>query len=284
MSHPVRDVDGVPGGQSARGGRVPEEPAAPAPMSFVLIHGMDVTASAWDPWVERLTALGHDARAIEWPGYDLSPAELRGHPPEDLPSLTFGKLVEHCEEQLRFVGLEDAVLIGHSMGGLVVQALLARGIGAAGIVISPAPPSGVVSLDPRFLRANLTHLNVLARSRPAHLSPQRFHTYFANRMTREQSDALWAAHCVPTARSVPLGSLGEQGVVDPAALTRPLLVYGGADDRIIPAALARRIANRYPTAEYRELPDADHAVCFAPGWESLADACVAWAAERVVRD
>jgi pimeloyl-ACP methyl ester carboxylesterase len=38
---------------------------------------------------------------------------------------------------------EPPFLIGHSMGGLVVQMLLDRGFGAAGVAISSAPPRGV---------------------------------------------------------------------------------------------------------------------------------------------
>jgi pimeloyl-ACP methyl ester carboxylesterase len=249
-----------------------------APTTVVLIHGMYMNVSSWDPWRERAAAHGHTTHAIEWPGHDGEPAALRAAPPEVLRTLSFGQLADHHEEQIRALGVEQAVLIGHSIGGLLVQALLARGIGRAGVAISPAPPAGVLSLRLDFLRANAPHTNVFLKSRPLNQSPRRFHYTFANSIGRAESDALWDRYCTPESRAVPLSTTGRDGRVDPAAVTQPLLVFGGTNDHLIPASLARKIAARYSTAEYRERPGADHFVCNEPGWESLADESFAWAA------
>jgi alpha-beta hydrolase superfamily lysophospholipase len=99
-------------------------------------------------------------------------------------------------------------------------------------------------------------------------------------VSRAQSDAYWDEFCTPESRAVPLSTTGREGRIDPSAVTRPLLVFGGTNDHLIPASLARKIASRYATAEYRELPGADHFVCNEKGWESLADETLAWAAER----
>jgi pimeloyl-ACP methyl ester carboxylesterase len=247
---------------------------------IVLIHGMYMNASSWDAWRERAATQGHTTHTIEWPGHDGTPAALRANPPDALRTLSFGPLADHHEAQIRALGAEDAVLIGHSIGGLLVQALLARGIGRAGVAICPAPPAGVLSLRLDFLRANAPHTNVFLKSRPLNQSPRRFHYTFANSISRAQSDALWDEFCTPESRAVPLSTTGREGRVDPANVTKPLLVFGGTNDHLIPASLARKIARLYATAEYRELPGADHFVCNEPGWESLADASFAWAAER----
>jgi pimeloyl-ACP methyl ester carboxylesterase len=42
------------------------------------------------------------------------------------------------------------------------------------------------------------------------------------------------------------------------AITRPLLVIGFADDRMIPAYLCREVADAVPGAQYVEIPDAGH--------------------------
>jgi pimeloyl-ACP methyl ester carboxylesterase len=49
---------------------------------------------------------------------------------------------------------EPPILIGHSFGGLFVQMLLDRGLGFAGVAISPAPPRGVLP-GPNAVRASL---------------------------------------------------------------------------------------------------------------------------------
>ncbi|MEV6281569.1 alpha/beta hydrolase [Kribbella sp. NPDC051770] len=43
-----------------------------------------------------------------------------------------------------------------------------------------------------------------------------------------------------------------------AAITRPLLVVGFADDRVVPTYLCREVADAVPGAEYAEIPDAGH--------------------------
>jgi pimeloyl-ACP methyl ester carboxylesterase len=248
--------------------------------TVVLIHGMYMNVSSWEAWRDRAAAQGLTAHTIEWPGHEGVPAELRANPPQELRTLSFGPLVDHHEAQIRELGAEEAVLIGHSIGGLLVQALLARGIGRAGVAISPAPPAGVLSLRPDFLRANAPHTNVFLKSRPLNQSPRRFHYTFANSASRAESDAYWNEFCTPESRAVPLSTTGREGRVDAAAVTQPLLVFGGTNDHLIPASLARKIASRYATAEYRELPGADHFVCNEPGWETLADECFEWAKEH----
>ena len=51
------------------------------------------------------------------------------------------------------------VLIGHSMGGLVVQLLLQQGIAAGGVAIDSAPPAGVFSAQWSFVKANFPMIN-----------------------------------------------------------------------------------------------------------------------------
>ena len=47
---------------------------------------------------------------------------------------------------------------GHSLGGLVVQILLDRGLGAAGVAIDPAPAQGVMRLPLSMLRVEFSAL------------------------------------------------------------------------------------------------------------------------------
>jgi len=246
---------------------------------IVLIHGMYMNVGSWDPWRERAAAAGHTTHVIEWPGHEGEPSELRAAPPEILRTLTFPELADHHARELAAIE-GDYVLVGHSIGGLLVQNLLARGLGTAGVAICPAPPSGLTSFRPEFFRSNLPHINAFARRMPLQQSPSRFHYTFANSLPRAESDALWDRYCTSEARGIPLSTLGRGGKVDPTKVTVPLLVFGGTNDHLIPASLARKIASRYPTAEYREIPGADHALCSTPGWEKLADDVFEWAAQR----
>jgi pimeloyl-ACP methyl ester carboxylesterase len=55
-------------------------------------------------------------------------------PDPRLAKITIKGLVDHFEKQIRDLP-EQPVLIGHSFGGLIVQMLLDRGLGAAGVAI-----------------------------------------------------------------------------------------------------------------------------------------------------
>lgn len=246
--------------------------------TFALIHGMYMNASSWDPWVERIRAAGHDVVVPEWPGRVADAAAARAAVHPDLRTLDYAGVVDAVRSQVTHG--EDLVLVGHSIGGLVVQSLLAEGIGAAAVALCPAPPTGVTSLRPEFLRANLPHTAFLLRSRPLEMDTDRWHYCFGNALPREQSDALWTQICVPEARGIPLGSLAGQAKISKESVTAPLLVVGAELDHLIPPSLSKRIAQRYG-AEYRERAGAAHLLCSEPGWESLCDEVLAWGGQAV---
>ena len=74
------------------------------------------------------------------------------------------EIVDHYEEKIN--GRRRLpVLIGHSFGGLIVELLLDRGLGQAGVAMSPAPPKGILVLPFSSLKA----------AAPALAHPSRWH-------------------------------------------------------------------------------------------------------------
>jgi hypothetical protein len=77
--------------------------------------------------------------------------------------------------------------MGHSMGGLIVQILLDRGYGAAGVAIDSAPPEGVRRVPPAQIKAGFPVLkNPANRHRTVPFTPEQFHYSFANTLSREE--------------------------------------------------------------------------------------------------
>ena len=74
------------------------------------------------------------------------------------------EIVDHYEELIRALDSEP-VLVGHSFGGLIVELLLDRGLGRAGVAMSPAPPKGILVLPFSSLKA----------ASPALAHPSRWH-------------------------------------------------------------------------------------------------------------
>ena len=100
---------------------------AGAGRSLVLVHGITESRRTWDPLLAPLIAAGYRVTAID----------LRGHgdssrvAPYDLATMAADLGAVLAQE-----GLDDALLVGHSLGGAVVSAYAAGG-----------PCRGVVNVD-----------------------------------------------------------------------------------------------------------------------------------------
>lgn len=156
----------------------------------------------WRPWLARASARGHVCHAPSWPHHAGAPADLRAHIDPDLGSLTFRAVVDHLKAFIDTLP-ERPILVGHSVGGLLVQKLAEDGYAVAGVSISPAPPRGIVSFAPSFVRANFPHINPLAGNKPVIMTPKRFHYTFCNTMSAQDSAAAFENYVVPESRNVP---------------------------------------------------------------------------------
>ena len=138
--------------------------------TIVFIHGMFMTPLCWEHWIERFQAKGYRCVAPPWPGRD-KPIETqrKNYPDPELAKLKLSDIVEHLASAIK--GLDEKpALIGHSMGGLVVQLLLQRDLAAGGVAIDPAPPMGVFTTAWSFLRANFPAINPFLVSQPVMMS------------------------------------------------------------------------------------------------------------------
>jgi pimeloyl-ACP methyl ester carboxylesterase len=247
----------------------------------VFIHGMFMTALCWDGWAERFDAAGHTPTAFEWPNRDASVEELRAaHPDPRLGRLTLARIVD--EHASRLATLPDApVLVGHSMGGLIVQLLVGRGLGAAGVAIDSAPPMGVFTPKWSFLKSNWPMISPFSPAGEPRLIPlEDFRYAFANTLPPDVQEDLYMRYIVPESRMVPRQSLTSVARIDFARPHVPLLFVAGGSDHIIPASLNRTNARRYRASDsltdLREFEGRDHMTIVEPGWEDVADFVAQW--------
>jgi hypothetical protein len=197
-----------------------------SPVDVVLIHGMYMNAHSWSPWVPRASARGFTCHTPSWPYHEGDPATLRTQVDPRLGRLTFGAITRHLKQVIDALPGRPA-LIGHSVGGLLVQKLLNDGYATAGVTISPAPPMGILSADHHFWRANFPHVNPFAGNRPIHMTPPRFHYTFCNTMSRADSDAALAEYVVPESRNVPRSTITPQARIRFGVPHVPLLFIAG---------------------------------------------------------
>jgi pimeloyl-ACP methyl ester carboxylesterase len=255
----------------------------------VLIHGMFMTALCWEKWVERFEKAGRRAEALEWPGREAPIEELRArHPDPVLGGLGLVDVVTAHADVIRAMD-DRPVLIGHSMGGLVVQLLLGQGLGLAGVAVDSAPPRGVVTTKSSFLKANWPMIDPFVPSRRPHMiTSEQFAYAFGNTLSEADQRDAYDRYVVPESRRVPRQSLGSAGRVDFVAPHAPLLLIAGGKDHIIPAALNEANLARYRSTasvtELKEFPGRDHLTITEAGWEEVADFALDWLDAQVGTD
>ncbi|GAA3601200.1 alpha/beta fold hydrolase [Kineosporia mesophila] len=254
------------------------------PDTVVLLHGLWMTPLSWRDWVTRLEGRGYRVLTPSWPRMDRSIDELRAD-----PSLVAGLgIAEIADHHARFIEALDRppILMGHSLGGLLTQQMLDRGLGAAGVAIHPGQPRGVYGIPLNQVRAALPVLrNPLNRSRGVALTPAQFHFGFAGALSEQNSLKAWETFHVP-APGLPVFQAALANVT-PHASTRvdfrkpdraPLLLVAGGADRIVPSSVVRETHRRYRTGtvEYREFPGRSHFTAGEPGWEDVLDQSLEW--------
>jgi pimeloyl-ACP methyl ester carboxylesterase len=242
--------------------------------SVVFVHGMFMTHRCWDGWVRRFAARGWDAKAPAWPLHEDEPAAIRArHPDPALGKLTLDDVVARYAELLQ--GADKPALVGHSMGGLVVQLLVQKQLGRAGVCVDSAPPKGVISLKWSFLKSNWPVIT--GKKDQAFLpSLEQFHYAFAHTLPLDELRRVYDAEVVPESRRVGNAPTTASAKIDFAAQKAPLLFIAGGADHIIPASLNRCNAKKYPRAELREFPGRVHYTLEQAGWEEVCDCALDW--------
>jgi pimeloyl-ACP methyl ester carboxylesterase len=249
--------------------------------TILFIHGMFMTPLCWERWIERYQEKGYRCLAPAWPGRD-KPIDMqrKNHPDAILGKLKLRDVVESMAAAIKSAG-EKPAIIGHSMGGLVVQLLLQRDLATAGVAIDPAPPMGVFTAAFSFLKANFPVINPLMPvTQPDMMSFERFQYAFVNTLPLTEQRAAYDRYVVPESRGVPTQSLTSVAKVDFKKPHPPLLITAGEKDNIVPSSLNRTNFNKYKASpsltDFKQFAGRDHFGIGDRGWEEIADYSLSW--------
>ncbi|HMN93812.1 MAG TPA: alpha/beta fold hydrolase [Hydrogenophaga sp.] len=226
--------------------------------TLVFLHGIGGRAWGWQDTLEHFAAQGWHALAWDMPGYGDSPA---------IEGLDFDHLADALESLLAHALVPRAVLVGHSLGGMVaLQSWARHPQRIAGLVLagsSPAFGHGSGDFQTRFLddrlaplEAGQTLADIAARLIPAMVGPGAA----AEALSRAQA---CMASITPEGYRAALQALVEfeQRAALPT-ITVPTLCLAGEHDRTAAPAVVRRMAEKIPGASYVEMPGAGHLMNF----------------------
>ena len=250
-----------------------------ASKTVVFVHGMYMTPTCWQPWADYFSTKGYRALVPAWPGRDRPVAELRAANPDPTTSkLGLQGIVDAMTAAI--AGLDEKpVLIGHSMGGLVVQLMLQKGLASAVVAVDTAPPAGVFTTQFSFLKANWGHITpFVSLDSPVVMGFERFQYAFVNDLPLAVQREAFETFVVPESRHVPRDALSAR--IDFSRPHAPLLFVAGSNDNIIPAALNRSNYRRYKATDsvvdYKEFPGRTHFIIGQDNWREVADFTLDW--------
>ncbi|MCV2490744.1 alpha/beta hydrolase [Geodermatophilus sp. YIM 151500] len=258
-----------------------------APDTIVLVHGFWVTPRSWEGWKEHYERQGFRVLTPAYPGFEVEVEALNADP-TPIAEVTLPQIIDHL---VSVVGALDRppVLMGHSAGGTLVQLLLDRGHGAAGVALNSAPTEGVKVLPLSQLRSTFVAFrNPANRHRAVGLSPEQWHYAFTNTFGEEESLRLYQRYHVPASSRILWSTVlanvmpGPQDAhVDYRNDRRPpLLFVSGGEDHLMPPSVQRSNARHYTgdtVTEVREYEGFAHLLPAQEGWERIADDVLDWA-------
>ena len=248
---------------------------SPQPTPLLFIHGMLHGAWCWDVhFLDYFAQHGYTAHAVS----------LRGHGNSDgRKRLRWTRIADYVDDVSSAVRQLPAppILIGHSMGGFVVQKYLEDRDAPGAVLLSSPAPAGLLGAILRIARrrpvalakANLTFslLPVIATpqlAREAFFSPD-FPDGELRAYWQQMQDDSYLAFVDMVLLDLP----------KPAKVKTPMLVLGAGRDNMLTPREIEATARAYHTRA-DIVPDVAHNSMLEQGWETVAERILAWVKER----
>ncbi|SDE02144.1 Pimeloyl-ACP methyl ester carboxylesterase [Mucilaginibacter pineti] len=249
--------------------------------TIVFITGAFVSADCWDQWKIFFEDQGYKTIVPSWPHKNEPACTLRQrHPDAAIASQRLAGLTDYYDEIVRQLP-EKPILIGHSMGGLITQLLLQRGIAEAGIAIHSLQPKGVMTFKFSFYKAGWGPLGFFTNTKKSYLmSFTEWQYAFTNGMGYEEQKKAYYDLLTPESKLVVRDAITNAAKIDFSRPHAPLLFLAGGKDNFIPASLNLSNFNHYQdeasVTAFKQFEDANHFVLGQPGWEEKAGYILNW--------
>lgn len=241
---------------------------------LLFIHGAFAGGWMWtETFMPYFAAAGHPCYALSLRGHGAS----KGHQQIDWHSVA--DYVDDVKAVIDWLD-EPPILIGHSMGGFIVQKLLEQRRVPAAALLCSVPPQGLIAAQfhlmlqkPQlFLEINRImggEYTDIATLREALFSSDADETMLRDWLTRMQPESHRAIWDMSMFNLPNLFSMHRP----------PMLVLGAEDDVLVPAFLVQSTAHTYGLRAHL-FRGMGHAVTHERDWEHVADVLGTWLASQ----
>ncbi len=245
--------------------------AHPVPLLFV--HGGWHGAWCWENFLDYFADIGYRAVAVSLRGHGASPT------PKPLHKVSVADYIDDVRSVANQLG-GAPVLIGHSLGGFVIQRYLEDRTAPAAVLVGSVPPQGVLSLALRVWRRRpsmtmeawkdptlLKFLATPALAREYLFCADTPEAVVESCRQRAGAESVRAAMTDPMVRRVKT-----------KRVTTPILVLGARRDGFVSVGEVHATARAYRTEP--QFFDMGHNMMLEPGWPDVADRIDAWLTAR----
>ena len=247
----------------------------------VFVHGAFCGGWAFEGFREPFEAAGFESHAPNLPHHE------RG---ADMEALAQAGLKDYASAIVEYVAALRAppVLIGHSLGGLVVQLAAAQTEVKGLVLLAPSAPWGVppTTLDEHGNHLGLSLLgDYWRRPIPPDYRVARGNTL--DRLPHEDARRAFARFVPESGRAVREAmqwwsdaSMSSQAPVH--RIAAPVLGFAGGRDRVNSASTVRRVISRFPDgqAHFHEFPEMSHWLVGEPEAGEVAQLTLQWCEAR----
>ena len=237
---------------SYNGGRLAYRETGAGPALF-LLHGMNGSSQSW---AHLFRALGTSFRVVAWdaPGFGAS----------DVFGDSIDAYVDAAKALLKALKVNDVIVVGHSMGGVIAAQLAAdRDTSSAGLVLSSthlgfARPKG----EPLMARYGTRVDHIRSEGVSAAYGLER-----AKRSTPERTSQTVIRFLAEIAASARIEGIRDGGRMcqetDNTKISHdvnvPVLILSGGKDTVISPEMHALLVAAFPMAQQVEFPEAGHA-------------------------
>jgi pimeloyl-ACP methyl ester carboxylesterase len=249
--------------------RYPPKRGHPTPLLFV--HGMLHGAWCWDV---------HFLEYFAQHGFAVHAVNLRGHGNSDgREHLRWTRIAEFVDDLADVARQLPSlpILIGHSMGGFIIQKYLEAHTAPAAVLLSSPSPAGLLGTAVRIARRHplaFAKVNLSRSLVPVIATPQLAReAFFSEDLPGERLLAYWRQ--MQDESYMALLDMVVLDLPNPEKVKTPLLVLGVEHDTMLTRREIEATARAYNT-QAQIIPDVAHDSMLDPRWQSVAERIVVW--------